>query len=174
MEDVELGFRLTCKAGMQLLYGKHALCYHQHAETIESACTRAYERGLNFDLLMDNVTDPFLYARLRLLGQPAYKPLSTDLEPCEQLFGTDKMVQREKWRLCVWRRVLYQLLFSSYTVHALWLPLIKAAHHYPVLEPLVDKRIINGTVLYFLNAGIHELHRRQQSKHDTTATGQKI
>ena len=172
MEDVELGFRLACKAGMRLLYGKQALCYHQHPETIESTCTRAFERGCNFDLLTDNVTDPLLYARLRLLGQPAYQPPSTGVGPCDRLYGSDRAAERETWRLQPWRRAMYQLLFNSPTVHALWLPLIRAAHRYRVFEPLVDKRVINGTVLYFLNAGIRELHRQRQRNRSTAAAGQ--
>jgi glycosyltransferase involved in cell wall biosynthesis len=162
MEDVELGFHLARTAEMKLLYGKKAICHHKHYETIDSACKRAYERGLNFDILTNNVTDPLLFARLRILGQPVFRPSSLESESCNTLFGHEQAIKWERWRLNPWRRAVFHLLFNAPMVHLLWLPLMRVAHTHRLFEFLVGPRVIYCTVVYFLNSGINDMAKYKQ------------
>jgi glycosyltransferase involved in cell wall biosynthesis len=161
MEDVELGYRLSRQGGMRLLYGRQALGYHHHLETIDSACRRAFERGENFDILTDNVADPLLYARLRLIGPPAHRPASGTLAPTERLYGHEQAASWEAWRTHWRRQLVYRLAFNRVTVPLLWLPLLRRAERDPRFAPLVGARMVFGTIMYFINRGLDALRSRQ-------------
>lgn len=165
MEDVELGYRLA-RHGLRLLYGKSAVSHHEHFETIDSACARAYERGLNFDLLYDRVDDPFLLARLRIVGPGKYAPKRGAFADQWRDPNPDlacRAATWEEWRTRPARRLALATIFNRVTVPWLWQPLVRNASRHRALAPLAASRIIYGCILYWINRGIKDMERRQSA-----------
>lgn len=106
-EDIELGYRLRQK-GLRIIYNDQALADHYHVVTLSNACRRAYERGLNFHMLSENIPKSFIF--------PLYHICS--LEAGLKAFV--KMLPREAPRV---------VLFNRWSVNFFWLPILRRAEN---------------------------------------------
>jgi glycosyltransferase involved in cell wall biosynthesis len=156
-EDVESAWRMYRDGGMRLLYRKDAVTYHYHVETIDSACTRSFERGRNFDVLADLVEDPGVYIKNHLV---TWKNLPRVLKG----FWTSSAFLYEEDRHLVWyllREVLRRILFNRLSVPYLWLPMIHRAESNQWLARLITPLMLRGVVSYHFLRGVKDLRRRQ-------------
>jgi GT2 family glycosyltransferase len=155
-EDVEVAWRLSRNGGMRLLYQKDALAHHHHPETIDSAWRRAYERGRNFDVLAERISDPALYIRNHLVTWRTLPGLIRALqEGSPAILDEDRGAAR-----FLLREVLRRVVFNRLTVPRLWLPLIRGAERSRPLARLVTPLLLRGVVSYHFLRGVAELRRR--------------
>jgi glycosyltransferase involved in cell wall biosynthesis len=140
-EDIELGYRLWQK-GLRIIYNPEAFAYHEHEESLDRICSRAYERGMNFDLLSDNLPAEFVF--------PLYKIFtpSAGLGPCL------KMLPRECGRY---------VLFNGPMVKFFWHPLLQRAENNPLAAKFATQTAYRGVAGYYLRKGLRD-KQRQKSK----------
>ncbi len=134
-EDIELGYRLR-QNGLRLIYNQAAAAHHYHAETLAGICQRAYERGRNFDLLLDHIPAAFIF--------PLYK-IATRGAGSVGLF---RLLPRE---------LIRAPLFNSIMVRYVWRPLLAAAEHHPYARLFASSFAYRGVAGYYLRAGLREL-----------------
>ncbi len=147
-EDVELGYRL-CAAGLKIFYWPHALAHHYHVETLDAAVKRAYERGLNFHVLTDNVADPQIVVKyhvlnLRTIRQhvAVFRNLSkSSLPPADR--NPFWLFFRQLIRWCVFNRI---------TIPG-WLALLRAAESRTWLSKILSSYLYRGVVSYHFIKG---------------------
>jgi GT2 family glycosyltransferase len=130
-EDIELGYRLG-QVGLEIIYDEKALAYHYHPETLEGICRRAYERGVNFDMLSGNVPEDYIL--------PLYKVLS----PRAGLKTFLKMLPREIPRTCV---------FNTVSVRYFWLPVLARAEKSGLAALFANEYTYRGLVGYHFRLG---------------------
>lgn len=140
-EDIELGFRLS-QRGLWFRYVPKALGYHHHPETLERICRRAYERGLNFGLLADNIPPEVIF--------PLYKIASL-----EAGVGT--------WARMLPRELLRWPLFNALTVETLWKPILASAETHPVARWLARPATYRGVAGHYLRAGNRQRQRLRRA-----------
>ncbi len=138
-EDIELGYRLWQK-GLRIIYNPAAFAWHEHEESLERICSRAYERGQNFDLLADNLPPQFVF--------PLYKIMSPSagLGPCL------KMLPRECGRFA---------LFNGPLVKLFWLPVLRRADRNPVAAMFASGVAYRGVSGYYLRKGYRDKQRER-------------
>jgi glycosyltransferase involved in cell wall biosynthesis len=156
-EDIELAWRLARDGGMRLLHRRDAVSFHNHVETIDSACRRAFERGRNFDLLVERVPDPRIYVRNHLVDRTTLPQIAAALRaPSARVAAEDrglvKYLAREAIRRIAFRRI---------TVRRLFLPLIRRAERSPALARLVTPLLIRGVVSFHFLEGYREKRMRR-------------
>lgn len=139
-EDIELGYRLMTK-GLRIIYNSCALAYHEHVESLEKICTRAYERGRNFDLLEDNLPPELVF--------PLYKIHSLKAGVGPYL----RMLPRE---------VARKAAFNGLTVNAFWLPILRQADASAWAAPFASNAAYRGVSGYFMRKGYHERQREKR------------
>lgn len=138
-EDIELGYRLAQK-GLRLVYNEQACALHQHAETLDGICRRAYERGRNFDLLFNSMPAS--------VALPLYKIFSPDAG-----FGAlARMLPRELPRA---------LLFNGLLVKRWWLPLLNAAERGGLASRFAHSVVYRGMAGYFLRSGYRDMRKQR-------------
>jgi GT2 family glycosyltransferase len=134
-EDIELGYRLR-QRGMRLIFAKTAAAFHQHPETLNGICKRAYERGRNFDMLLKTIPADFVL--------PLYKIGTLKAG----LAGLLKLLPRELIRVP---------LFNAMTVSCFLLPVLAAAEHNQLAPCFASGFAYRGVSGYYLRAGYKEL-----------------
>jgi GT2 family glycosyltransferase len=138
-EDIELGYRLW-KKGLKIIYNPKAFAWHEHDEALERICTRAYERGQNFDLLADNLPPEFVF--------PLYKIMS----PSAGLGACLKMLPRECGRFA---------LFNGPMVKLFWLPVLRRADSNPLAAKFATGTAYRGVSGYYLRKGYRDKQRER-------------
>jgi GT2 family glycosyltransferase len=141
-EDIELGYRLGRK-GLRIFYAENALAYHYHEETLELACRRAYERGLNFDILSDNIPGSLIYPAYRLFVPQA---------------GLKALVR------LLFREIPRAALFNRWTVPWIWTPLLKGAERNALAARFARLSTYRGVVGHYFRKGFFESGRRLEEK----------
>lgn len=141
-EDIELGYRLG-KKGLRILYSEKALAYHHHPESLKPACRRAYERGINFDLLSDNIPKSYIF--------PIYSILSIEAGWCTYL----KMLPRDIMRKCV---------FNRWSISSFWLPVLCKAETSKLASLAANPFTVRGTVHYFQRVGYWDKKCKRSSQ----------
>jgi len=157
-EDPEVGWRLYRNGGLRILYNKEALGYHYHIDTIDSACRRAFERGLNFEVLADSVTDPGMYIRYHVL---TLKTLPKILEG----YRNSHANIMDEDRSITWfftREILRRFLFNRLTVPIL-VRMVRGAETSPMLARMIHPKMIRGCVSFYFLRGIRELKSRRKA-----------
>jgi glycosyltransferase involved in cell wall biosynthesis len=134
-EDIELGYRLR-QRGMRLIFSKSATAFHQHRETLEGICKRAYERGYNFDMLLGTIPADF--------ALPLYKIATLKAG----LTGFIRLLPRELIRVP---------LFNAITVTYFWMPVLTAAEHNPLARCFASAFAYRGVSGYYMRAGFDKL-----------------
>jgi GT2 family glycosyltransferase len=150
-EDVELGYRLH-RAGLRILYLPEALAYHFHVETLEAAVKRAYERGLKFHVLTDNIPDPQLVVKYHVLNPRTWRQhvqtfrnlAHTSLPP-----GDRNLI----WLLT--RQFIRWAVFNGVTIRA-WLSILRAAETRPWLSRMLHPYMYRGAVFYHFTRGARD------------------
>jgi len=137
-EDIELGYRLREK-GLRLIYNEKALCHHYHPGTLDSVCRRAYERGLNFDMLAGNVPASFIFPLYHICTLQA------------GLKGFLRMLPREIPRKC---------LFNRWTVNGFWLPVLQLAEKNRFASLFANLSTYRGTIYYHQRLGYKHLRKK--------------
>ncbi len=140
-EDAELGYRLS-RHGLKILHNENALAYHFHEESLDGCCRRAYERGLNFDMLSDNIPKPYVF--------PIYK-IAT-LEAGLKAFL--RILPREIIRRCV---------FNRWSIHKFWLPVLKKAETNRFAELFASSFTYRGATSFFLREGYKKLRASRRT-----------
>jgi glycosyltransferase involved in cell wall biosynthesis len=145
-EDVELGYRLGQK-GLKIIYNEYALAYHYHFETLSNACKRAYERGLNFNLLSENIEKSYIF--------PVYNIFSFEAGFKVAL----KMLPRE---------ILRQCLFNKYFVNFFWLPALRRAETNRLASIFARNITYRGTIFHHVREGYKDARKKEnRSKTDS-------
>lgn len=133
-EDIELGYRLS-KKGLRIIYNEKALGYHHHPENLEKACTRAYERGINFNLLSDNIPKSYIFKLYSILSFEAGISTYMRLLPREILRGA---------------------IFNKLSIKILWLPILEMAERSRVAAFFANSYTYRGAINYHLRKGYWE------------------
>jgi len=139
-EDVELGYRLGQK-GLKIIYNEYAMAYHYHTETLSNACKRAYERGLNFDLLSDNIEKSYIF--------PVYNIFSLEAGFRNAL----KMLPRE---------ILRQCLFNKYFVNFFWIPILQYAETNRLASIFARNITYRGTIFHHVREGYKDARKKRK------------
>jgi glycosyltransferase involved in cell wall biosynthesis len=163
-EDVELGYRL-CAAGLKILYWPLALAHHYHVETLDAAIKRAYERGLNFYVLTDNLDDPQIVVKYHVFNWrtlrehiAVYRNVSaSSLPPADRNFA---------WLL--FRQLIRWVVFNRLTI-PVWLSLLRAADCRPWLSRLLNSYFYRGAVSYHFIKGCAVGSARARGRNTPTA-----
>lgn len=138
-EDIELGYRLW-KKGLKIIYNPAAFAWHEHDEALDRICTRAYERGQNFDLLADNLPPEFVFPLYKIMS------LSAGVGPCL------RMLPRECGRFA---------LFNGPMVKLFWLPVLRRADTNPLAAKLAKGVAYRGVSGYYLRKGYRDKLRER-------------
>jgi len=150
-EDVELGWRLS-KKGLRIFYHPQALAYHYHIETLPSAIRRAYERGLNWYFVEENVPDPQIHVKYHILNwhtlkyhYQTFRSLSQNQLPAED--------RNLSWLLL--RQGIRWVVFNRVTI-PLWRLYLDAADKNRQLAALTHPYFYRGTVFYHFIKGCRD------------------
>ncbi len=138
MEDLELAHRLFHK-GMKLFYCLEAHSYHYHPQTIDSVISRVYTTGKNFHIYEKKVGHNLCHKFAKILS-PQLGPMDFSYIFC--------------------RDVLRLSISNGLTVPYFFVPLIRKAEDFPLLEPLVgflEKRVSG----YYFRKGVRESLKRK-------------
>ena len=141
-EDIELGYRLKQK-GLRLIYNENALAYHYHTDNMDKACKRAYERGVNLDLLSENIPKSYVYHLYRIFT------LEAGLAACI------KMLPREAIR---W------LIFNRLTVSCFWRPVLEKAEDCDFAKLFANSATYRGTIYYHMRKGFYQTRRLKRAE----------
>ncbi len=128
--------------GLRTIYSEHALAYHYHPETLTSACRRAYERGLNFDMLSENIPKSFIFPLYH------YCSLQAGLKAFMQ------MLPREVGR---------KFLFNKFSVDHFWLPILQSAETNRIARLFANGITFRGTIHYHMRKGYKALKNKQRT-----------
>ncbi len=149
-EDVELGYRLW-KAGLKVIHLEEPLAQHYHPETLETACKRAYQRGLNWEYFFALVPVPELPVRYHIFTRRTaryhFRAMFGGKE--EHLFPDQDLGLGRLLR----NMVLRPILFNRLTVPCFWKPLLNRAEQSKALAGLLDVRMYQGVVAYYFFRG---------------------
>jgi glycosyltransferase involved in cell wall biosynthesis len=156
-EDVELGYRL-CREGLRIFYLPQALAFHFHVETLESACRRAYERGVNWSFIEQNVNDPEIHVYYHLLTRQTLKyhyDVFRRRSKMTSLHSSDR-----SWLWLLFRHAVRRVMFNRVTVNYVWLPFLRRAETDARLAPLVTGYAVRGAVFHHFIKGYADNHSR--------------
>ena len=149
-EDVELGYRLW-KAGLKVIHLEEPLAHHYHPETLETACKRADQRGLNWEYFFALVPVPELPVRYHIFTRRTaryhFRAMFGGKE--EHLFPDQDLGLGRLLR----NMVLRPILFNRLTVPCFWKPLLNRAEQSEALARLLDVRMYQGVVAYYFFRG---------------------
>lgn len=141
-EDIELGYRLKQK-GLRLIFDENALAFHYHTDNMDKACKRAYERGINLDLLTDNIPKSYIYCLYRIFT------IEAGLVSCV------KMLPRE---------IMRWLLFNRMTVKHFWRPVLDKAESCNFARIFANRITYRGTIYYYMRRGFHQTRKLKNFK----------
>ncbi|MBK7424463.1 MAG: glycosyltransferase [Propionivibrio sp.] len=166
-EDVELGYRLH-QHGLQVIYGREALGYHHHVETLKGTLQRSYQRGLNWHDFRRRVPQPeidityraYTLATLLVRGREISGPRH------RYLLDADKRLPR-----LAARYLLRRLMFNRLTVNLLWLPLFAAAERVHWLASCVRGNLYRGVIVYFFLKGCDDGRSRYRTSPQSQLSG---
>jgi len=155
-EDPELGYRLY-QAGLSIFYDAKALGYHHHVVTRETACTRAYQQGLNFDEFRALVPTPEIAV--------AYHDLrwGTLRDHLRVWFGTRAAFLAPAERnpaIAIGRYALRGILFNRVTVRVIWNPVFDLAEKSPQVAKLMRPVFYRGLIAHNFLRGCRDGNRR--------------
>lgn len=154
-EDVELGYRL-CRKGLRIFYLSRALAYHYHVETLEGACRRAYERGVNWPFIEENIDDPEIHVYYHLLTRWTWKYHYEAYR--RSLRSSASRNFNGMWSWLLFRHAVRRVVFNRLTVPHVWLPFLKRAEHDTWLAGFVTGYAVRGAVFYHFVKGYAETH----------------
>jgi GT2 family glycosyltransferase len=156
-EDVELGYRL-CRKGLRIFYLPQALAYHYHVETLDGACKRAYERGVNWWFIEEHIDDPEIHVYYHLLTRHT---LRYHYEVFRRPVAPSSMPPADRgWPGLLFRHAVRRIVFNRFTVPNVWLPFLRRAETDATLAPLVTGYVVRGAVFHHFIKGYADSHAR--------------
>lgn len=155
-EDPELGYRLH-QAGLRIYLRGEALGHHYHVVTLEEACVRNYQQGLNFDefrALAPAPEIPVAYHVIRWKTLPDY--WRTWSGPGRRhLSASDRNPI-----VLMGRCAIRALAFNGLTVRCLWRPLMERAEHDPWIARRMRSAFYRGVLSHYFFRGCRDGNRR--------------
>ena len=155
-EDPELGYRLHL-AGLRIYFCAGALGHHYHVVTLESACNRNYQQGLNFDefrALAPEPEIPVAYHVIRWNTLPDY--WRTWSGPRRKyLEGGDR-----RPLILLSRCAIRAMAFNGLTVRYIWRPLMARAEHDPAIARRMRSAFYRGVLAHYFFRGCRDGSRR--------------
>jgi len=151
-EDAELGYQLS-RGGLRILFCPEALGWHHHITTLEGACRKAYQQGLNFGDFRDRVGQPEIAVAYHVLD------FSTLRDHLRVWFGPRRRYVSPPDRnpvMLLGRYVLRTLAFNSLTVPLFWKPLLERAEHDPAVARIVRASFYRGLTAFYFRRGYRE------------------
>jgi glycosyltransferase involved in cell wall biosynthesis len=158
-EDVELGYRLS-RAGLRIFYNPEALAHHYHLETLAAAARRAYERGLNWTFIEQNVPDPQIHVKYHILNR---RTLRHHYDTFRNLAATSLPPEDRNLPWLLFRQVVRWAVFNRWTVPGIWMGLLARAEDSRLLQRIVHPYMYRGTVFYHFVKGCADVARRAQT-----------
>lgn len=150
-EDVELGYRLKSH-GLRILYAPKALGHHFHVETMEKACRRAFERGVNwhdFRRLVDSNEASVLY---HVLNRETFGDFIS-------YYGKLPLASRMiKFAAIGMKKMARTLMFNRCSVNFIWRPFLASAENVPAIANFVTPWMYRQTVAHYFFRGVREFH----------------
>lgn len=147
-EDVELGYRLSLH-GLRIHYCGEACGHHYHIETLDGACRRAYERGLNWGDFRKLVADPEISVRYHVFNRHTLSDYLWTFRRRHSQIGADRNPL-----LLLGRIALRTLLFNVVTVKGFWLPLAHAAERNAFAARLMHRQLYRGIISFHFFRGV--------------------
>lgn len=151
-EDAELGYQLA-RGGLRILYCPEALGWHHHITTLEGACRKAYQQGLNFGDFRDRVGQPEIAVAYHVFD------VSTLRDHLQVWFGPRRSYVSPPDRnpvLLLGRYLLRGLAFNSLTVPYFWKPLLERGEHNPAIARIVRPSFYRGLTAFHFRRGFRE------------------
>lgn len=155
-EDVELGYRLS-RRGLRIFYTPDALAHHYHIETLESACARAYERGLNWWFVEEHIPDPQIHVGYHVLT----------LHTLKYYYQTFRRLSESSLpigdRILPWlllKQAARAIVFNRVSVPYFWIPVLRQTETNPLLAALVNPYMARGAIFYHFAKGCRDSQGR--------------
>jgi len=151
-EDAELGSQLA-RGGLRILFCPEALGWHHHITTLEGACRKAYQQGLNFGDFRNRVDQPEIAVAYHLFD------MSTLRDHLRIWFGPRRCYVAPQDRnpaLLLARYLLRALTFNGLTVRLFWKPLLERAEHDPAIARIVRASFYRGLTSFHFRRGYRE------------------
>lgn len=150
MEDLELGYRLR-PHGLRLFYTKSALAYHYHLTTLDTACQRWYERGLNYGEFRQYATDPELTVYFHVLNRETFREYAQVLRGPNSFRGVESVFA---WHLV--RHAGRVVLLNRFTARAFWRPLFDGAEKHRWIAALTTPKMYRAFLYYHFLRGVDD------------------
>lgn len=148
-EDVELGYRLRRK-GLRIIYQPEALGHHLHPETMEGACRRAYERGINWRAFRRMVDCDEVSVLYHVLNRETIKDY---LSCCRRLPLPQRLL---KFGMFGMKKMARGLLFNRFSVPFIWRPALAAAETNTTIASLVRPWMYRQTAAHYFFRGVKD------------------
>lgn len=155
-EDPELGYRLHL-AGMRLLYAPEALGYHYHLVTLDSACRRKYEAGLNFGQFREFVPEPEIAVSYHVLTRHTLRDhvRAWCSSRRQYLSPADRNPAS-----ALARYIMYNLIFNRVTIPMAWTPLARLAERNEDVAGLMRPVMYRGILFHHFLRGCRDGDRK--------------
>lgn len=153
MEDLELGYRLR-PYGLRLMYSKAALAYHYHFSTLDTACQRWYERGLNYSEFREHAPDPELTVYFHILSLETVREYAAVLRGPNSFRGAERSFA---WHLI--RHFGRMVSLNRFTARWIWRPLLDGAEKHRLLAALATAKVYRAFLYYHFLRGVRDAHR---------------
>jgi GT2 family glycosyltransferase len=159
-EDVELGYRL-CSKGLRIFYEPEALAYHYHVETLQSAVKRAYERGINWNFVVENVPDPEIWVKYHLLS---FRTLKYHYQVFRDLSKSSLPPEDRFLPWLVFRQIVRSIMFNGLTVPYFWLKILPLAENHRLVAACMNPYFYRGAVFYHFVKGCRNTSALRRSR----------
>ena len=151
-EDAELGYQLA-QGGLRILFCPAALGWHHHITTLDGACRKAYQQGLNFGDVRDRVGQPEIAVASHVFDA------STLNDHLRIWFGPRRRYVSPQDRnpvLLMSKYLLRAAIFNSISVDLFWRPLLERAEHDPMIARMMRASFYRGLTSFHFRKGYRE------------------
>jgi len=146
-EDVELGYRLFLNR-LKIYYNMEALGYHFHLTTLDEACRRAYQRGLNWHGFRALIDDPLISVRYHVLNKSTLK------DHLRAFTGKNRERLDTKPVSLLASHAARLILFNAITIPCFWLPVMNLAEKHPFVAKFMHTQFYRGVIYYHFLTGV--------------------
>ena len=149
-EDIELGFRLH-RNGLRIYFEPAAWGHHFHIYTLDSAATRMYERGVNWDEFRSFMPDPEFVVVSHILNRRTIADYKAVLRRSDAFVGRERYIA---WHL--FREMVRRMLFSDFSANKFWKPLFERVENSERLAKLARPSLYRAFLHYHFRRGISQ------------------
>jgi GT2 family glycosyltransferase len=152
--DTELGYRLR-RHGLRILFNQEALGYHYHPASLDQMVRQYYQRGMNWGAFRKLVPAPEALLLVHLLTPATFMEYLRALRTPEPLPAAERSLFRH-----IVRTLLRGVAFNRLTVPGFWNPFLRRVESSPLLERLLNRKMLRALLHYHFVRGIHDGARR--------------